>query len=890
KRLVRGEDGTSWAVYDGGGGGEVFRGVRPGDVITVAGNGTRVYAGSGLEATRAATWQPTGVAFDGDGRIWIAHWLGYMRGGALSVVGADGNLATVIPPHGVSHERLPLGGGLAWSPRTGLLMVNEGRGVSRVDCLPDPAGPAGLSCRLEPFAGGGTASPADGIRATDARLLVLRGDGIWVSPAGEVYVPTFSHEVWKIDAGGILRRFAGTGTPGYSGDDGPATAAKLKAPSDVAGDSDGNVYIADTANVAVRRVDPGGTITTVVGTGVTVGWTPDGQLARGNPSLAVYSVAVSPAGEVYFGTTLRWWGWEGGLPGALRKIGPRGELITVVGNMADIYSGEGVRGDRSGSGLPGQIAFDAAGEIHYADVGAHRVRKMAGSNGGPMRMAPLPGVFSTLVALPDGAFELHRKGGTRDLFDASGRHLATVAPDGSAMTYEYDDAGRVVAVADSVGRQARFDYDRWGKLSRITDFSGARTLFTVDSAGDLVRVEMEGHAGTARTLAYDRRHLIVSQTDGGRTSEYAYDANRMVSSVRVAGRPHRTIAAADGRFLNNGLAGRTGVPLLTSWDSYGFPFTAVVTDERGVTREYAYGHAGVMTGWRVRGDPWRVFDRVLEVDASGLATRYSPGPWLSPTYEREYDPRGNLVWEWSNYLETIYRYDPRCDRPVYRSQAYGRLRNGKPFLEEGWEYDSSCRLVRHVDPAGLVTRYTYDRLTGLLAEESDDAGWKVRYQYDSLGRTIRIERRDGSVTDTDDDGRGIGTGQPPPIEPRDPSITEMEYDAADRVIREVRTGAGGVREETRRTYDALGRLVFVEGPGGALTEYRYGDGPGGGCCGARAAGPTEVIDPDGNVTRYEYDAEGRIVAVIDPTGARTTRDYDPGGMLAGSTDAARRST
>ncbi len=168
-------------------------------------------------------------------------------------------------------------------------------------------------------------------------------------------------------------------------------------------------------------------------------------------------------------------------------------------------------------------------------------------------------------------------------------------------------------------------------------------------------------------------------------------------------------------------------------------------------------------------------------------------------------------------------------------------------------------------PAGLITRYAYDPLTGLLAEESDDAGWKVRYRYDSLGRATRIEQRDGSITD-------------------------MEYDAADRVIREVRTGTGGVREETRRTYDALGRLVFVEGPGGALTEYRYADGPGGGCCGGRTTGPTMVIDPDGNVTRYEYDVEGRVVAVTDPTGARTTREYAPGGLLARSSDPARRTT
>ncbi|MDI6773588.1 MAG: hypothetical protein QME77_13530, partial [bacterium] len=89
-------------------------------------------------------------------------------------------------------------------------------------------------------------------------------------------------------------------------------------------------------------------------------------------------------------------------------------------------------------------------------------------------------------------------------------------------------------------------------------------------------------------------------------------------------------------------------------------------------------------------------------------------------YDREYDTRGNLIWEREHmsWLDTTYRYDQACDRPVHRSQSLG---GQAPFAEDRWEYDS-----------------------------------------------------------------------------------------ADRVIREVRTGAGGVREETRRTYDALGRLVFVE--------------------------------------------------------------------------------
>ena len=126
-RLVRGVDGMSWGVFDGGGGVEVFHGVRPGDVITVAGNGTHVWAGNGVPADRAAIWGPRGMAFDGDGNMWIAHALARDQS-ALTKVGADGMARTVVPPGGVQDgSSLDFAWpyairDVAWSAATGLLV------------------------------------------------------------------------------------------------------------------------------------------------------------------------------------------------------------------------------------------------------------------------------------------------------------------------------------------------------------------------------------------------------------------------------------------------------------------------------------------------------------------------------------------------------------------------------------------------------------------------------------------------------------------------------------------------------------------------------------------------------------------------------------------------
>jgi hypothetical protein len=87
-----------------------------------------------------------------------------------------------------------------------------------------------------------------------------------VDSVGNAYF-TSLHCVFKIDANGVLTRVAGTARPGYSGDGGPATNAQLNDPLGVTVDALGNLYIADSNNHQVRRVTPGGVITTVAGNG-----------------------------------------------------------------------------------------------------------------------------------------------------------------------------------------------------------------------------------------------------------------------------------------------------------------------------------------------------------------------------------------------------------------------------------------------------------------------------------------------------------------------------------------------------------------------------------------------------------------------------------------------
>ena len=150
---------------------------------------------------------------------------------------------------------------------------------------------------IDTFAG--TTFGGDGGPATDA-ILSWAG-GVAVDLAGNVLIAdTGNQRIRRVDTSGLITTIAGTGSQGYSGDGGPATEARLSFPLGVAVDIAGNVYFADTNNHRIRKIDILGEITTVAGDG-TAGFGGDGgpgPLAQLNSPLGV---AVNSAGEVFVG-------------------------------------------------------------------------------------------------------------------------------------------------------------------------------------------------------------------------------------------------------------------------------------------------------------------------------------------------------------------------------------------------------------------------------------------------------------------------------------------------------------------------------------------------------------------------------------------------------------
>ena len=216
------------------------------------------------------------------------------------------------------------------------------------------------------IAGTGTVGyNGDGIQATQAKLHFPTG--LTVDAAGNVYVcDNNNHRLRKISPSGIITTIAGSSAPGYSGDGGPATAAQLSYPCDVALDGKGNLYICDGGNNAIRRIDTFGTITTVVGTG-SAGSNGDGGPAIYANLYAPYGIKVDGPGNIfiadYGSNKIRW-------------VNTDGIINTMAGNGTAGFAGDGGPAVAAMLNRPRGIALDMAGNLFVSDGDNNRIRKV----------------------------------------------------------------------------------------------------------------------------------------------------------------------------------------------------------------------------------------------------------------------------------------------------------------------------------------------------------------------------------------------------------------------------------------------------------------------------------------------------------------------------------
>jgi sugar lactone lactonase YvrE len=456
--------------------------ISDGTISTVAGSGSLVFGGDGGPATSAGFSNPSGVAVDAIGNIYIAIPT-HRR--IRKVSASDGTISTIA---GTGTPGYSGDGGAATSARLfepGGVAVDATGNVFIADIYNQRIRKITVSDgTIQTVAGNGSMNfLGEGLPATSAGL--SRPSGIALDAAGNLFVSA-NNRIRKVSASdGTIHTVAGTGTSGFSGDAGPATSANLRSPKGIAVDASGNLYIADYNNHRIRKVHSNdGTISTVVGSG-TAGFSGDGGPAANAQLNFPVGVAVDAAGNLYIGE-------EGNR--RIRKVNSSDSTIsTIAGNGTIGYGGDGGAATDASISAATSMIFDAAGNILFADHYNHCIRKINGNDG----------TISTIAGSNLNGF-------SGDGGPATSAQLT--APSGVAL----DKAGNIY-IADRGNNRIRFINIQSGTINSVTGtgsptFSGDGGPALSAGINDPYSVVVDQSGNLFISDSYNNRIRLVSQT------------------------------------------------------------------------------------------------------------------------------------------------------------------------------------------------------------------------------------------------------------------------------------------------------------------------------------------------------------------------------------------
>jgi len=329
-------------------------------ITTVAGTGIAGYNGDGGMADTTTFNNPYAVAFDATGNLYIADTYNNLirklsstgiittiAGDGTSGFGGDGGQATLASlnaPYSICIDA------------AGNLYITD-QGNNRIRKV-------NTSGIITTVAGNGTASfSGDGGLATAAAINVP--DGVAVDVSGNIYIADQNNNrIRKVNTSGIISTVVGTGAATYGGDGGLATAAQISSPSEIIFDGTGNMYISDSYNNCIRKVNTSGIISTIAGIG-TNAFSGDGGLATAAEMWSPIGMVFDASGNMYIGDSGN---------NRVRMINTSGIISTFAGNGTTSPVNDGGLSVNAGLNYPTEVALDALGNLYVADWQNNRVR------------------------------------------------------------------------------------------------------------------------------------------------------------------------------------------------------------------------------------------------------------------------------------------------------------------------------------------------------------------------------------------------------------------------------------------------------------------------------------------------------------------------------------
>jgi len=431
------------------------------------------FGGDGGQATDARLNTPHGVAVDSAGNLYLADtWNACIR-----KVDANGIISTVAGKWSIwgggywgdggpaLRASLNMPRDLAFDAQDNLYFVDfmnmRIRKVNTNGIITTVAG-RGMNAYDAGYSG-------DGGPATEADLNYPYG--VAVDTEGNVYIAdTYNHRIRKVDSNGIITTVAGNGIRGCNGDGGPATEATITYPSDVAVDTEGNVYILDSCQ-RIRKVDAKGIITTMAGGGQYSVNRGDGGPATQAWLASAASLTLDQMGNIYIADT-----WDA----RIRRVGTDGIITTVAGVGSRGYTGDEGPATQATIDLAFGIAVGPLGEFYIADSLNHRIRKVAPAASSIQTMSP-----------GDIDIPFVEENGIGHIFSSTGDQKKTIDVDSGVILYSfrYDDANLLSAVTDRFGNEIVIERGPAGGVpTAIVSHTGIRTGLTIDAANHLTRI------------------------------------------------------------------------------------------------------------------------------------------------------------------------------------------------------------------------------------------------------------------------------------------------------------------------------------------------------------------------------------------------------------------
>ncbi len=620
---------------------------------------------------------------------------------------------------------------------------------------------------------------------------------------GNLYVVIGSNQIVKVDQSGNITTFAGNGQSGYGGDSGPATQASLNHPSGLVIDNAGNVYIADSENYRVRKVDPNGIISTIAGNGQRDYSGDQGPATEASIGL-LHSVAVDHSGNIYLNDNDHH---------RIRKVAVTGIITTLAGNGQASYSGDGGPAVQATLFYPVGVSTDKEGNVYIADGSNYRVRKVdsngiittiAGNgqdwtsgDGGPatqaglgspldvavdysgnLYIAVLYGFGIRKVALPEGYdptsitsdITFSEETGQGYVMDSTGLHKSTIdlATGKTLLTFGYDSSNKLISITDQFGNQTTFQRDGSGTPLSITSPDGIITRLTVDGNNHLTAVTFPDNS--AYSFAYNSEGLLTDTYDPkGNHFSHQYDAHGMISnvsdpeggswnfnrSIDTSGNITVTLQTAEGNTTTyQDQTDSTGAYRSIKTDPAGSVSTFTRSSD-GLT-ETQQPSCGMNRTWKYDLDPSYKYKYIKELTQSSPA-----GLTQTTTDMRSYqDTNGDTILDW--ITRTLNRNGNNWT--TINNTLTGTLTSSSPMGRTIIaQYDPSNLLTTSRTIPGLYdTDYTYDtkgRLTsinrnarvsiygynpqGFLASITDPENNTTTYSYDTMGRVIGLDGPNG---------------------------------------------------------------------------------------------------------------------------------------------------